>query len=147
MKSHNNVIKINTKKQFEFIDLTKDIKSFFENNKVKNGLLNVQSFHTTATIFIQENEPLLLGDIKKLLEKIIPQSIEYEHDNFDKRTVNLCDDECANGHSHCKSLMLPTSVTLNIINGKIQLGKWQRILFIELDRPRPRKIQIQIIGE
>jgi len=61
--------------------------------------------------------------------------------------VNMCDDECVNGHSHCKAILLPTSVTLNIVDSKLQLGQWQRIFIRELDRSRPRKVQIQIIGE
>jgi len=52
-----------------------------------------------------------------------------------------------NGHSHCKAVHLPTSVTLNLIEGQMQLGTWQRIMFIELDRARDRKIQVQIFGE
>ena len=59
----------------------------------------------------------------------------------------MCDGECDNGHSHNKALHLPTSVMLNIIKGKLQLGTWQRIFAIELDQARPRKIALQIIGE
>ena len=147
MKTKNKVIEVNSKKQFDVVDLTDDVKSFVEKSGIVNGLVNVQTMHTTATVFVQENEPLLLEDIKKFLDKTVPQNIEYNHDDFDRRTVNMCDDECRNGHSHCKAIMLPVSITLNLIDGKIQFGQWQRILFVELDRARPRKIQIQIIGE
>lgn len=147
MKTTNKVIEIKLRKQFDIIDLTEGIKSFVKESNVKDGLVNIQSLHTTAAIFIQENEPLLLEDIKKYLERIVPQSIDYNHDDFSRRTVNMCDDECRNGHSHCKALNLPTAVTLNLIDSKVQLGKWQKILFIELDRARERKVQIQIIGE
>jgi len=147
MKSYNKTIEIKTKKQFDIIDLTDEVKSFVEENKVENGLINIQTLHTTATVFVQENEPLLLEDIKAYLERIIPQDKKYNHDDFDRRTVNMCADECANGHSHCKALYLPTSVTLNILSGKIQFGTWQRVLFIELDRPRDRKVLIHVMGE
>jgi len=147
MKSYNKIVDIKTKKQFDIIDLTDEIKSFIEKNKLENGIMNIQTLHTTATVFVQENEPLLLEDIKAFLERIIPQSVSYNHDNFEIRTVNMCDDECANGHSHCKAFYLPASITLNILSGKLQLGKWQRVLFIELDRPRNRKVQIHIMGE
>lgn len=136
-----------TKEQFEIINLTDEVLSFVKENEIKNGLVNIQSLHTTASVFVQENEPLLLQDIKKCLNRLIPQNIEYNHDDFSRRAVNLCDDECRNGHSHCKAMFLPTAVTLNLIDGKIQLGTWQKILFIELDRPRQRKVQIQIMGE
>jgi len=143
----NKTIKIKSKEQFDIVDLTDEIVSFVKESNIKNGLINIQSLHTTAAVLVQENEPLLLEDIKKSLERIAPQNIDYNHDDFSRRTVNMCDDECRNGHSHCKAVCLPTSVTLNLIDGEIQLGRWQKILFIELDRARDRKVQIQIIGE
>lgn len=147
MKTKNKIIEIKSRKQFDIVDLTEQITDFVKQSKIKNGLVNIQSFHTTAAVFIQENEPLLLEDIKKFLERMASQKIEYNHDDFGRRTVNMCNDECRNGHSHCKKTLLPTSTTLNLINGEIQFGPWQKILFIELDRARPRKVQIQILGE
>ncbi len=147
MKTKNITIEIDSKEGLEIIDITDRVIAFVGESGIKNGLVNVQTQHTTATIFVQENEPLLLKDIKNLLRKTVSEDIEYNHDNFEIRTVNMCDGECQNGHSHCKALFFPTAVTLNLFEGKIQFGQWQRILFIELDRPRPRKIQVQIIGE
>ena len=143
----NKTIEIKSKEQFDIVDLTDEIASFVRKSEIKNGLVNIQSLHTTAVVLVQENEPLLLEDIKKSLERIAPQNIDYNHDDFGKRAVNICDDECRNGHSHCKAVYLPTSITLNLIDNKLQLGTWQRIMFIELDKARPRKIQIQILGE
>ncbi len=147
MKTANKIIEIKSKEQFDIIDLTDRITAFVEESNIKNGLVNIQSLHTTTAVFVQENEPLLLQDIKKHLNRIAPQDLNYNHDDFSRRTVNLCDDEYRNGHSHCKALNLPTTITINLINNEIQLGKWQKILFIELDRARERKVQIQIIGE
>ena len=147
MKTKNKTIEINSKEQFDIIDLTDEIASFVNESKIKNGLVNVQTLHTTTAILVQEDEPLLLEDIKKTLERIAPQSMDYNHDDFGKRTVNMCDDKCHNGHSHCKAVCLPISATLNLIDGQIKLGTWQRIMFIELDTARSRNIQIQILGE
>ncbi len=147
MQSKTEVIKIKSKEKLQFLDITQRVKDFVENSKIKNGLLNIQSKHTTATVFLNENEPLLLEDMKKNLEKVAPSSEEYRHDNLDIRTVNVCDDECVNGHSHCKALYLPSNITLNLADSKLQLGRWQSILFVELDRAREREIQMQIIGE
>lgn len=96
---------------------------------------------------LNENEPLLIEDIKNNLKNTSPKNLIYNHNNFCQRTVNMCDGECNNGHSHCRAIHLPSVLTLNLINGQTQLGQWQRIFFIELDRARPRKIQVQIIGE
>lgn len=147
MNTKNIILEIDSKEGLEIIDITDQVVAFVEESGIKNGLVNIQSQHTTATVFVQENEPLLLKDIKNLLRKTVSEDIEYNHDNFEIRTVNMCDGECQNGHSHCKALFFPTAVTLNLIENEIQLGQWQRILFIELDRPRHRKIQIQILGE
>ncbi len=147
MENYNNTIKIETKGKHDFNDITDNVKKFIKEAKIKNGIVNIQSLHTTAALVVNEKEPLLMQDMKRHLELLSPESLVYQHDDFDKRTVNMCDDECANGHSHCKALNLSVNVSLNIINGKLQLGQWQRIFVIELDRERPRKIQVQIIGE
>ncbi len=143
----NKTLQFKTKEEFDFIDITDQIKDFVKESKIKNGLCNIQSLHTTAVVLINENEPLLISDIKKHLQTIVPKSIKYKHDDFSVRTVNMCDDECRNGHSHCKAIHLPTSVTLNVIDGKLQLGTWQKIFFVELDHSRERKLQAMIIGE
>jgi secondary thiamine-phosphate synthase enzyme len=109
-------------------------------------IVNIQSLHTTATIIINENEPLLIEDMKKNFKEIAKKDIYYGHNDFGVRTVNMCNDECKNGHSHCIAAYMPTNVTLNIVKGKIQLGKWQKIFLIELDHDRPRKVNIQIMG-
>ena len=147
MKIKNHIISLKTATTLDFIDITDKIKTVLNNIKIKNGIINIQSMHTTMAIIVNEAEPLLIGDMKKTLERIIPRNIEYMHDNFEIRTVNMCDDECKNGHSHCKALCLTNSQMLNIVNNKIQLGKWQRVFVIELDRSRPRKIALQIMGE
>jgi thiamine phosphate synthase YjbQ (UPF0047 family) len=58
----------------------------------------------------------------------------------------MCDGECANGHSHCKQILLNSSYTFNIIDGKIDLGVWQRIFMVELDRKRDREISLMAMG-
>jgi len=147
MKTENKTLQYQTKGEFDFIDITEEVKKFVSQCGIKNGLINVQTLHTTATIIVNENEPLLLEDIKKNLEKLAPENADYNHDNFKKRTVNVRPSECANGRSHCKAIYLPVNVTLNLIGGQIQFGEWQSIMLIELDHPRMRKVQIQVVGE
>lgn len=147
MKTANKTIEHQTKGELDFIDITGEVKDFIGNNSIKNGLVNIQTLHTTCALLLNENEPLLLEDVKKNLRETAPRSVTYNHDNFAVRTVNMCDGECANGHAHCKAIYLPSTLTLNLIDGKIQLGQWQVIFMVELDRPRKRMIQIQIMGE
>ncbi len=147
MKIINHFINLKTATTLDFIDITDKIQKILKNIKIKNGIVNIQSLHTTMAIIVNEAEPLLISDIKKMLERIAPRTMRYMHDNFDIRTVNMCDGECDNGHSHCKAAHLPVSQLLNILGGKLQIGQWQRVFAIELDRARPRKVALQIIGE
>ena len=146
MKIINKTLEFQTKEELDFIDFTDNIEEFVENSKIENGIINVQTMHTTAPLLLNENEPLLLEDFKNHLKKISPKELEYNHNDFTKRTVNVCDNECKNGHSHCRALHLPSTITLNIIEGKLQLGEWQRIFLVELDSSRLRKLQMQILG-
>jgi secondary thiamine-phosphate synthase enzyme len=147
MKISTKTLEFQTKGEFDFIDFTEKVQSFVKETQIKQGFINIQSLHTTCPLILNENEPLLLGDFKKHLEKISPKNLDYNHNDFSRRTVNLCDEECANGHSHCQALHLPSNLVLNIIDGNLQLGQWQRIFLAELDKPKLRKVQIQAIGE
>ncbi|MFH0890503.1 MAG: secondary thiamine-phosphate synthase enzyme YjbQ [Candidatus Liptonbacteria bacterium] len=147
MKSSHTVLNYQTKGCLEIIDLTDRIIEHVGGSGVKNGLVNVQTLHTTTGLFLNENEPLFWQDLREHIEEVASRKKEYGHDDFDRRTVNVCDGECANGHSHCKAIHFSANLTLNLIDAKLQLGTWQRILFIELDRARPRQIQVLIIGE
>ena len=143
----NHVIKLATRATLEFIDITDDVLSAIKACGIKNGIINIQSLHTTMAIIVNEAEPLLIGDMKKMLERVAPETAEYDHDNFEIRTVNMCDGECQNGHSHCKALLLSPSQMLNIVDEKLQFGRWQRVFALELDRARERQVALQIIGE
>ncbi len=147
MKTFHHKINLQTKGEYDFIDLTDQITELVKKSTFENGLVNIQSMHTTGAIVVNESEPLLHKDAEAFLENLAPKANDYHHDNFDVRTVNVCDDECANGHSHCKAIVMPTSACLNLYESNLQLGTWQRIFFFELDRTRPRTVQIHIIGE
>lgn len=147
MKIINQIIELKTATTLDFIDITDKIQKKIKEAGIKNGIVNIQSMHTTMAVIVNEAEPLLIEDMKKLLEKLAPRTYQYMHDNFEIRTVNMCDGECANGHAHNKALHLPTSTMMNIIKNGLQLGRWQRIFAVELDRSRPRQVALQIIGE
>lgn len=147
MKIVNHILSLSTNATLDFIDITEKVATLVKEHGVKDGVVNIQSLHTTMAVILQEAEPLLLGDIKKTLERIAPRTAEYMHDNFDIRTVNMNPDEPVNGHSHCKAVFLTPGIFLNIVGKTLQLGKWQRIFAVELDTARPRRIALQIMGE
>ena len=147
MKISHKTLEFQTKSEFDFIDFTNEVEKFVSVSQIKNGLINIQTMHTTASLFLNENEPLLLEDFKKHLSQISPKSADYNHNDFTRRTVNICDGECQNGHSHCEALHFPSNLVLNIVDGKMQLGQWQRIFLTELDKSKLRKVQVQVLGE
>jgi secondary thiamine-phosphate synthase enzyme len=83
----------------------------------------------------------------EFLEKISPRNGDYQHNNFEIRTVNMNEDESPNGHAHLQHLLLGTSETIPVIDGTMQFGRYQSIFFIELDHPRPREVMVQVVGE
>ena len=147
MKASTYCIKMETTKAPEFVDITDGICRYVKDSEVENGFAVVYSKHTTAAVRINENEPLLLNDMTEFLEKVASRSGHYQHNDFSIRTVNMTEDECPNGHAHCQHLLLGTSENIPIVNGQLQLGRWQRVFLIELDMPRPREVLIQILGE
>ena len=130
----------------EFIDLTEDIAGIVASAGIQFGQVSVFSQHTTAAIKINENEPLLLRDLARMLRQFAPPNAYYEHNDFSRRTVNMNEDECANGHAHCQHLFLGASETIPVIDGRIALGTWQRVFLIELDHPRLRRVLVNVVG-
>ena len=131
----------------EFVDITDRVLEYIRASDIRNGLALIYSKHTTAAIKIQENEPLLLEDMARLLEKFAPRDGDYRHNDFSTRTVHMNEDECPNGHSHCQHLTLGTSETVPVIDGKVPLGRYQRIFLVELDDQKDeREVLVQIVG-
>jgi secondary thiamine-phosphate synthase enzyme len=123
-----------TKGEIDFIDLTDKVQEAVSKSGVKNGLVHVFAPHATGIIILTENEYGLLDDIKAFLEKVIPKNQAYRHPS--------------NAHAHLRSVLLPPDKTLPVIDGRVEFGTWQSILFVETDvYPRRRTVLIQVIGE
>jgi len=146
LRAHRESICVDSRERLEFIDITERVARVVESSGVREGFVNVQTRHTTTAILVSEHEPLLMEDLKRTLERVAPCQIDYRHDDFSVRTVNMCPDEERNGQAHCKALFLRSSECLNIVEGRVDLGQWQRIFLLELDRARSRKVSIMILG-
>ena len=144
--TYHQFIHFRTRKTLQFIDITRKVQSIVSESGFDSGFVNIQSMHTTASILVNENEPLLIRDMKRMLERHASRKAKYHHDNFSIRTVNLQPGELANGHAHCKALLLSPSQMINIANGELVLGRWQRIFLLELDCARNRSVSIMIMG-
>ncbi len=140
------VLKIQTTKAPEFIDITDEVIKFVEEMEINSGALVIYSRHTTAAVRINENETLLKKDMAEFLNQVAPEEDYYRHNDFSIRTENMTEDEVPNGHAHCQSLGLGASETIPVIDGELQLGNWQRVFLIELDHARQREVILQALG-
>ena len=140
-------IRVTTERPTEFIDLTDRLEALVAEAGIRFGFVNVQTLHTTTAIVVNELEPLLLADFATLLENAAPRDAGYRHDDLAARTVNVTAGERINGHAHCRALLLGPSACLNVIDGDLLLGHWQRVFMAELDGPRTRDVAVLILGE
>jgi secondary thiamine-phosphate synthase enzyme len=140
-------LRISTGQPTQFIDLTERLQAVVGGTGLQFGILNVQTRHTTTAIIVNEHEPLLLADFEELLAGLAPVAVRYRHDDMAARTVNLAPGEPSNSHAHCRALLLPSSASLNVIDGRLQLGRWQRVFLVELDGPRDRDVSVLAFGE
>ncbi len=132
-------IKLSTEGKTDIIDITSGVLSQMGECQLKNGVAVVFVPGSTGAITVLEYEPGLIEDLKKALEVIAPQNGAYAHN---KKWGDM------NGYSHIRASILGPSLSVPFINGNLQLGRWQQIIFIELDnRPRSREIILQFIGE
>ncbi|MBO7732561.1 MAG: YjbQ family protein [Methanobrevibacter sp.] len=134
-------LKLNSSSKFQIIDITSDIVAILNEinneNKINEGIVNIFTKHSTSAICVNENEKGLLNDFEKVLKDLIKDNDNYKHDYIDN-----------NAASHIRAFLLGSSETIPIIDGRLDLGTWQSIFFIELDGPRAnRTIDLTFIGE
>ena len=123
-----------TKCAIDFVDLTDEVRSAVANSGIRNGIVHVFAPHATGILVLTENDYPLLKDIAAFIEKLVPQNKEYNHPS--------------NAHAHLRSVLFPPDKTLPIIDGEVEFGTWQSLLFVETDvYPRKRTIIIQVMGE
>ena len=130
----------------EFADVTDQVAEVVRRAAVSQGWVSVFSKHTTAAVVLNENEPLLLEDMGAMLERLSTAAGIYQHNDLSRRVGEMEPDECANGHAHCQHLVLGSSENIPIAQGRMDLGRWQRIFLLELDRPRNRQLVVQVFG-
>ncbi len=139
-----------TSRCMEFVDVTDDLVEMVERSGVSDGMALVYSPHTTCSIVINERESGFIKDFEDVVEGLVPRAAPYRHDDMALRTENLEDDDhdVPNGHAHCRQgLIASASQAIPIVQGALQLGRWQRVFFLELDRARDRRVLMQVMGQ
>jgi len=143
---HREEVEVSTHAGLEFVDVTDAVAAVIGRSGISDGLVAVQSLHTTAAVVVNEDEPLLREDLRATLERAAPCRAPYRHDDLAARGPGVGPDEPANGHSHCKALFLRASETVAVAGGRPRLGRWQCMFLVELDGPRTRRLCITVIG-
>jgi len=130
----NKTLSFSTRGEIDFVDLTDSVTQAVADSGITNGVVHVFAPHATGIIILTENDAALLEDIKGFLNKLVPRSGSYNHPS--------------NAHSHLRSMLLPPDRTLPVVDGRVEFGTWQSLLFVETDvYPRKRTVTIQVMGE
>ena len=135
-------ISVKTKEQVQLLDITQTVRDFLGKHPIHNGILLLNTLHTTAVLFINEFQAALIEDMKDILATLVEDRAHYRHN----------DPECSdctrsNAGSHLRAMLLARTLALPVRAGEVVLGRWQSIIFAELDGPQERSIQFQVLGE
>lgn len=135
-------------RRLEFVDLTDELLRSVKDSGVTEGCVVAFCPHTTAALVINEWEDGALQDIRARLDALVPGDVDYSHDDLERRTQNLQEGhERPNGRSHVTQMLLGgTSHAIPVTGGEPMLGTWQRLLLVELDEPRERRVIFHVFG-
>jgi secondary thiamine-phosphate synthase enzyme len=132
-------IQVKSRGENDMIDMTKQTSRLLEESKLDEGMVTVFVSGSTAAVATIEYEPGLINDFPDMLSRVVPNDIEYKHDETWQD---------GNGHSHVRASLIGPSLTIPFKDGELMLGKWQQIVLFEMDtRQRTREIIVQITGE
>jgi secondary thiamine-phosphate synthase enzyme len=129
------IFEVETRSARECIDLTDRVSELVKRSGVAAGLCQVMVLHSTAAIVVNElADPNIGRDILAALDRAVPERAGWLHDRIDD-----------NAHAHIKAALLGPSELVPIAGGELRLGTWQRILLVELDGPRRRRISVTLL--
>lgn len=129
------MFEVETQERTQVVDITEEVTNELQSQNATNGLCTVFVQHTTAGVVVNEAESGLLEDIETFLQNVVPDHDDYQHDRIDD-----------NADSHLRALLLGESVSVPIEDSELALGTWQKILFVECDGPRTRKVKVTTTG-
>lgn len=160
MKACTQVISISSQGKAEFIDITDKVRDIVAKSGVRTGLAVVYLGHSSCGIVVQEKDPALQRDFWDLYDKLFPKEEGDLHTSDVKRLYHHPDPNSPlrqtnpdymylNAHSHLRSYFLSPSLTFPVIGGKMLIGDFQTLFFVELDetRVRTRRMTVHVVGE
>jgi secondary thiamine-phosphate synthase enzyme len=142
MKWFRDTITVQTGHSQEFIDVTKRVRDVVARSEIRNGMLVVNSLHTTMALFMNEFQSALIHDLGEVLQRLVPRRDGYRHDD-----PRFSDCDRGNGHAHLRATLLGRSVAVAVADGEPALGTYESLIVAELDGPRNRTLGVQVIGD
>lgn len=142
MKVFSTSFTLQTDERTEVSDITKLVRDAIQQFPVTTGIALINTLHTTCALFINEFQAALMEDLKAMIERLVPERSGYRHDD-----PRYSDCERGNAHSHLRASLLGRSIAIGVTHGDLTLGRFQSVIFAELDGPRRREIAIQVLGE
>lgn len=136
-------IEIMSKKEFEMIRITDEVRKVVTESALTNGIVIVITAHTTTGIMVNESLECLEIDIEETLDRLIPINATYAHSHF----LPTYGATGGNAPGHLKSMLCGNHCVLPVKEGEILFGKAQEIYFVEFDGVQLRKIHIEVMGE
>ena len=149
MKSATVTIQVRPERRHAFVDLTDELRRAIKDAGVTDGCAVAFCAHTTCALLVNEWEEGAMTDFRNRIEELVPEGVYYAHDDMERRTQNLQEGhERQNGHAHVKQMLLSaTSHSIPVAAGEPLLGRWQRLLLLELDDPKERQVLFHVFGE
>lgn len=137
MKIYTEQITLQTKKSREVINITSQVKAAMDKSGFRDGVILVSTLHSNAAIIVNDEEPGFLEDLDAWLNQLAPARDDYKHKGRFE----------SNSSIHFQSLLLHHQEIVAFAEGRLDLGPWQFVLFVELDGLRPKRILIKVMGE
>ena len=139
MSTKSGIVSLRTSAKDEVIDITGKVQDIVSKSGIDNGLACIFVAGSTAAVTTVEFEPGLVKDLNEAMDRLYPRGIDYEHH---RRWGD------GNGHSHVRASLVGPSLTVPIVDGRLLLGTWQQIVFLEFDnKPRSREVAVQVVGD
>jgi len=140
-KVFNRIIDWITNDRLQLLNITERINEIVRKSGIRDGIVHLQSLHTTSSVFINEWQDALLQDVKNFFEQIVQREQYYRHND-----PEYSDCERKNADSHMRGMLMGQTLCLQVRNASVLLGTWQSIIFAEFDGPRSRSLAVQVSG-
>jgi secondary thiamine-phosphate synthase enzyme len=140
-KVFNRIIDWITNDRLQLLNITDRINEIVRKSGIHDGIVHLQSLHTTSAVFLNEWQDALLHDVRGFLEQIVERERYYRHND-----PEYSDCERKNADSHMRGMLMGQTLCLQVRNATVLLGTWQSIIFAEFDGPRSRSLAVQVSG-